>query len=395
MKKYAKAVVNLAISLAILLLVIFLLPKALVFFMPFVVGWVIALIAGPLVHFLETRLKIRRKAGSAVVIVFVIALVVLVLYGIGSVLVEQLAGFVGSLPSMWESAEADFTEIGGKLEGLVAKLPENIRQKITEFVSEIGTYIGDWIGNFSLPTITVVGNVAKSLPGILIGLIMALLSSYLFVVQHTEIGDKLYGMFPGTVRHRFDIIKRSFSRSVGGYFKAQLRIELWIYLLLVIGLTILQVDYSLLIALGIAFLDFIPVFGTGTVLMPWAVIKLLSADYQLTIGLLIIWGLSQLVRQMIQPKIVGDSMGMAPLPTLFLLYAGYKIGGVGGMIVAVPIGLIVLSLYEEGAFDTTKKSILILVNGINNFRRLRPEDLEGINGAEPEAQAKQPVSEKS
>lgn len=378
MRKYAKAVVNLAISLAILLLVIFLLPKALVFFMPFVVGWVIALIASPLVHFLETRLKIRRRAGSAFVIILVIALIVLVFYSIGSVLVEQLAGFVGELPSMWESAEADFSEIGGKLNGLIAKLPTNIQQKITDFISDIGTYIGDWIGNFSLPTITVVGNVAKSLPGILIGVIMVLLSSYMFVVQRTEIGNKFYGMLPESVRRRFDIIKRSFGRSVGGYFKAQLKIELWIYLLLVAGLAILQVDYSLLIALGIAILDFIPVFGTGTVLVPWAVIKLLSADYQLTIGLLIIWGLSQLVRQMIQPKIVGDSMGMPPIPTLFLLYAGYKIGGVGGMIVAVPIGLIVLSLYEEGAFDTTKNSLLILVNGINNFRRLRPEDLEDI-----------------
>ena len=150
------------------------------------------------------------------------------------------------------------------------------------------------------------------------------------------------------------------------------------YLLLVIGLSILQVDYVLLIALGIAFLDFFPFFGTGTVMVPWAIIKILSADYQKAIGLLIIWGVGQLARQLIQPKMIGDSVGVPPIPTLFLLYIGYKISGVIGMIVAVPIGLIIYTMYEEGAFDTTKKSILILVAGINKFRRLNQEDLKDV-----------------
>lgn len=102
--------------------------------------------------------------------------------------------------------------------------------------------------------------------------------------------------------------------------------------------------------------------------------KFLSADYKMTIGLLLIWGISQLVRQVIQPKIVGDSIGVAPIPTLFLLYIGYMTGGVVGMIIAVPIGLIVYTMYQEGAFDTTKESIQILLAGLNHFRRLTPQD---------------------
>ncbi len=81
---------------------------------------------------------------------------------------------------------------------------------------------------------------------------------------------------------------------------------------------------------------------------------------------------------MIQPKIVGDSIGVPPLPTLFLLYIGYKLGGVLGMILAVPLGLLVYSLYEEGAFDTTKNSILILTAGINRFRRLDKGDMSEV-----------------
>ena len=110
-------------------------------------------------------------------------------------------------------------------------------------------------------------------------------------------------------------------------------------------------------------------------LIPWAIIRFLTADYKVMIGLLIIWGVGQLARQLIQPKIVGDSIGVPPLPTLFLLYIGYKVGGVVGMIIAVPLGLLLYSMYQEGAFDTTRDSLLILVSGINRFRRLEKEDM--------------------
>ena len=103
-------------------------------------------------------------------------------------------------------------------------------------------------------------------------------------------------------------------------------------------------------------------------------------------GLLIIWVAGQLVRQIIQPKIVGDSIGMEPIPTLFLLFIGYKVAGVMGMILAVPIGIIIVNLYEEGVFDTTKQSIQILVAGFNKFRRIRPEDIAIVEEYEREVE---------
>ena len=118
-------------------------------------------------------------------------------------------------------------------------------------------------------------------------------------------------------------------------------------------------------------------------MVPWAIIKLLSGNYLMAIGLLIIWGVGQLARQLIQPKIVGDSIGVPPIPTLFLLFAGYKIGGVLGMIFAVPLGIIVYTMYQEGAFDTSVNSMKILVAGINNFRRLTDEDMAQITPHKP------------
>ena len=117
------------------------------------------------------------------------------------------------------------------------------------------------------------GKFAKQLPSIIIGIIMCLLSSYFFVAERDRFRSSVAKYLPESFVGRFRLIKQSLIKAVGGYFKAQIKIEIWIYLLLVTGFFILQVDYALLIALGSAFLYFQPFFGTGTVMVPWAVVK--------------------------------------------------------------------------------------------------------------------------
>jgi sporulation integral membrane protein YtvI len=331
------------------------------------------------VRFFEEKLKIKRKAGSAFVIIVVIALVVLVLYLVIMKLAEEIVGLVESIPAMWNGMEAEFSSIGQNLSGVYNKLPKDMQESLTGISDQIRDYFGNIVSQIGTPTIAAVGNFAKQLPSIIIAVIMALLSSYLFVSDRENINAWFAKHTPAEIQQKYSIVRRSLVKAVGGYLKAQLKIELWMYLLLVIGLTILKVNYTLLIALGIAFLDLLPFFGTGTVMLPWAIIKILTRDYKMAVGLLIIWGVGQLVRQVIQPKIVGDSVGMPALPTLILLYVGYKLAGVVGMIVAVPIGLIVMTMYQEGAFDTTKNSIRIIVDGVHDFRQITDEDLKKKN----------------
>lgn len=385
MKKYGKAVTNLVIALVVLLATFLLIPRLLVFFAPFVVGWLIAWIASPLVAFFESKLKVRRKAGSALVIVLVICMVVGLIYLAGNKLFTEVVGLVGELPEIWASAEQDFAEIAQNLNVIYSRLPLDMQQGIAGISGQVTDFFGNIVSNISSPTISAVGNFAKQLPSILIGIIMSLLSAYMFVAEKNSIIDWFKRNTPQSVQDRYRIVKKSLGKAVGGYFKAQLKIEVWMYLLLVIGFAVLKIDYAVLIAFLIAFLDFIPFFGTGTVLVPWAIVKILSSDYRIAIGLLIIWGVGQLARQIIQPKIVGDSVGVAPIPTLFLLYIGYRLGSVIGMIIAVPLGLIFFSMYEEGVFDTTKKSVFILVNGINRFRQITPQDLGEQEHSEKES----------
>lgn len=378
-RTYLKVLVNLGIMLILLLMLIFVVPRIIFVFMPFVVGWVIALIAGPLVKFFEKTLKIKRKAGSAFVIIAVIALVVLAGYFLGVKLTEETAGFFAELPDMWENTLQDFTEVGERLSNANKYLPEAVQSTFKGIVDNVEGYIGDLIGRLSTPTIEALGRFAMNLPSIIIGIIMSVLSAYLFVTDKEYVPNLLSRIMPEAIIERWEMVKRGLRHAVGGYFKAQLKIEFWMYLLLGFGFSLLKVRYAFIIAVGVAFLDFLPFFGTGTVLLPWAVVKFLSGDYTMVIGLLIIWGVGQLARQLIQPKIMGDSMGLAPIPTLVLLYVGYKVGGVLGMIIAVPIGIIVLNMYEEGVFDTTINSLKVLYASISNFRHLDEEDMEAVH----------------
>lgn len=375
MKRYSKALINLGIAAVVLLGIIYLLPKVLMFFLPFVVGWIIALLASPLVRFFEEKLKLQRKIGSAFVIVVVIALVVLLIYFACSWIAEQVVGLFNALPDMWAGMEADINSAGKSLNTLLSRLPGDTQVDLDNLAATIGNYFGGFLEKNGTPTIEAAGNFAKQLPAVFIGVIMALLSAYFFVAERQQINEWFRKHTPATLQLYYGMIRRSLVKSVGGYLKAQLKIEIWMYLLLMIGLGLLGVNYYALIALGIAVLDFLPFLGTGTVLIPWAVIKIFSADYRMAVWLLIIWCGGQLARQLIQPKIVGDSIGVPPLPTLLLLYVGYRLGGVLGMIIAVPLGLLVYTMFREGAFDNVKNSAMILVAGLNRFRRLGKEDM--------------------
>lgn len=315
-------------------------------------------------------------------IVLVIAAVIGVGYLVLSKLITEGIGFITDLPSIWQNLESDLNEVGKKWENLYTRLPADVQDTITSVMNNLSSYIGTFVGKISSPTMSAIGNFAKGLPGILIATIMCILSAYFFVAEREYLNEFFRKYIPLSIQQKWLIGYRSMKKAVGGYFIAQFRIEIWMYILLVIGLMILRINYAFLFALLIAFLDLLPVFGTGTVLIPWAVIKVISADYKTAIGLLIIWGVGQLIRQLIQPKFIGDSIGVKPIPTLFLLYIGYKLAGVFGMIIAVPIGIIVITLNEAGVFDTPRDSLRLLVKKLNDFRKLDAEDLKCLDEAQ-------------
>lgn len=384
-KKYAKSFTNLILVVVIVLGCIFVAPKVILLFMPFIIGWFLALLANPLVRFFEEKIKIKRKAGSVLVIVSVIAGICVLIYAIGNRLVKALIGFLKIVPDMWQDMKVEFLGVSRKWSNVIDSLPKEVVEKAGEIGETIGTEVGVIVGELSVPTADAVGDFAGNIPGIVIAVIMCLLSAYFFVTEKDYVGSLFKKIIPPSWMKKCLLLKKTTIDVIVGYLKAQLKIEIWVYFILAAGFMLLKVRYGYLIAIPIALLDILPVFGTGTVLVPWTLFKLLSGDYIYALGLMVIWGVSQLVRQVIQPKMIGDSMGMAPIPTLIHLYVGYKLAGVIGMIVAVPFGILVLAMNDAGFFDNAKKSIRILWHGFNDFRQFTEEDLEGMQKEEKEA----------
>ncbi len=377
-----KLIVNILISLVILLLCIFVVPKLVLFFMPFVIGWVISCIANPLVVFLERKLKIKRKAGTVVVIVCVIAAVSGIGYGLGIVLWRQVSGFVGEIPVMWEAVKHDFDNLGMWINQYIGVRAPKFADALNNLGNSIGEMISDLPKSLNLSTFEGMGSMVGNIASVIISIIMCMLSAYFFIADREWITTFVNKILPENITRKYDVFSSSLKQAVGGYFKAQFRIEIWMYVLLMVGLTVLNVRYSLLIALLMAFLDFLPFFGTGIVLVPWAVVTVIGGNYIRALGFLVIWGAGQLFRQLIQPKIMGESIGMEPIPTLFLLFIGYRIAGVGGMLIAVPLGIIVVNMNEAGFFDTPKYSIKMLVHNINDFRRLDEDMIKKLEDEE-------------
>lgn len=374
-EKYGKALMNLIVAAVIILSCIYVAPRVIMLFMPFIIGWFLAMLANPLVRFLEGKIKVKRKVGSALVIVAVIAGICFGLYAVGSKLVEEAVELADVLPQMWHMAEIEFISVKEKWSNVIDTFPEEVVLKAGELADTLGKEVSTIVGKLSVPTADAVGHFAQNLPGMVIAVIMCLLSAYFFVAEKDYVTNLVKKYFPSSWGRKLALLKKTTVDVIAGYLKAQFKIEIWVYVILVAGLMFLKVRYSYLIAIVIALLDILPVFGTGTILIPWAIFKVLNGQYLFALGLFIIWGAGQLLRQIIQPKVIGESLGIAPLPTLILLYLGYKIAGVIGMIVAVPLGILVLAMNEAGFFDNSKKSILILWNGFQQFRQFSEEDL--------------------
>lgn len=367
-RPYWKVIVSLAFSLLATVLFLYIGFRFVLFFMPFVIGWLLSAIASPLVNWLEKRVKIMKKLGSVLIIIGVLAALIFLFYFAGSRLWHEMKSLLENLPAMYEDIERGLDEIGNNMAGFFAMLPTGIQNGWHALVNNLDQTAGELISKISEPTISVAGRAAKGIPSMLIATIVTIISSYFFIAEREEVLVWAKKAAPDPIVKRMTMVMDNLKYAAGGYFKAQLKIMAVVFIILTVGFLILNVHFSFVFALLIAFLDFLPFFGTGTALIPWAAYKFMVGDYKMMIGLIILYGVTQLVRQLIQPKLVGDSMGLNPLVTLVLLYMGYKTGGVFGMIFAVPVGLIVMNLYKAGAFDYILVDVKILIEGIMGLR---------------------------
>lgn len=371
--KYLKILCNLVAAIVTVVFLVFVLPRVLGYFSPFVCGFILSLIANPMVRFLEKKINIKRKYSSVLMIVAVIGAVVLVCYGLISAVVNGVQSFVAYWPTMYKDAGVEVNQAATQLQEILDRIPFIQNVNVNEVLNVLTDYVTEFISGSGEPTVLAIGDIAKRIPDILFGVIIGLLATYFFIADRDKLSAMIEKHVSKSLRENIGNVWGQIVKAVGGYFKAQFKIMFIIYIVIWVGLAILDVKYAWLIGFGIAFLDMLPVFGTGAVLWPWAVVKLFAGNYMTALGMMILYAVAQVVHQVIQPKLIGDSVGMNSFAALFFMYIGYKVSSVVGMIVAIPVGMILINLYEVGTFDTLIWCVKEMVTDFNNFRKIHKE----------------------
>lgn len=143
----------------------------------------------------------------------------------------------------------------------------------------------------------------------------------------------------------------------GGYLRAELLLSVGVFAILAVGFVVTRQSYALLLALGLSVLDFIPIVGSGTVMVPWAVIALFLGDYPAAIRMMAIWGVIAMFRRVMEPKFVGDQTGLSPILSLVSIYVGMRLAGVWGMILAPILVLVCQNLAQIGLFSGVRRDL--------------------------------------
>lgn len=355
---YKKIFANLLILFTTLICGYLLLPYVISLFLPFILAYIIALIANPLVKFLEKKIKIKRKYSSLVIIVGVLAGIVAVIYYAISTIISFIIDIVNNVPAI-TGAVNDITtklqEIGNKF-GTIESF---------DILNTISSYINSLIETTSTFIIEFTGNTISFIPMFLIIFFITILSAYFMLKDYTKLKINFLEKSP-----KFQLIKKEIFDVLKNYLTGQFKIMFVIFGILTIGFGLMKIKYFILIAFLVALLDLLPVFGTGTVLYPWIAISLLYGDYNQALFLLIIYVVAFLARQLLQPKIISTSIGLEPLPTLIFMFIGFKIWGLTGLILAPPIGLIIIKIIKLGIFDNYKEYVIYLYKDLKEFLKI-------------------------
>lgn len=344
------------------LLLIWLVPKLLGFFWPFVASWILALLAAPLCSFLEKHIRLNKHWASA----FVIILVLVILAGAGYFMItrlgKELISFLSDTPMYYAYFQKAIKMLGMKLNGVIAPISSDFGNQVQVVFDDLLSQMGSVINEFAPQSVSMLGSAAANVTSGLIGSLVMILSAYFFIADRDKMKLTLSKWLPDELEEQYNNIKGKLMAAMGGFVLAQLKIMGIVFVILMVGFLILKSPYAFLLALLISFLDLLPVLGTGTVLIPWAVIVLVQGNFHQCIILIVLYVVCLLARQLLQPKIIGDSIGMDTLPTLVLIYTGYKLRGMSGMILALLIGTVGVTLYRLGVFDGKIKRLRFLID---------------------------------
>jgi sporulation integral membrane protein YtvI len=327
--------------------------------LPFLLGAGIGALASALAAKLAKYTTAGKKTVSLAALLFLLSsFVTLLFFGIRRLLNEL--GKLAEGISSGEGTAGEFLrnalDILGRLgEWIASRLPNTDTEDMTDKAEAINDFIESIAGNLlssigsAIPGI--LSTILKALPEILLGLVVTIIAAFYFTLDGERIRNGIRSILPESAKAMLSHIKKEAAVAAIGYLRSYSLILLITFAEMFFGLSVLGVEYSLLLAAITAVVDILPVLGVGIVLLPWALSALVTKDIFLGAGLLILYVITVAVRQFIEPRIVGENLGLHPLLTLAAFYLGYRLFGFAGILVA-PLALVgwrTLRTYSKNA----------------------------------------------
>ena len=227
----------------------------------------------------------------------------------------------------------------------------------TEALSNIDTVIAQFMKSLSSLITSIIPNVYEAVaavPDVVIFIVITLLSTFFMTKDHYYIKGFVKAQLSDTIIDKVVVMQEGLLQAVGGYIKTQCILMSITFTICLTGLFILGQPYALLLALIIAIIDALPVFGSGAILLPWAFYNIIVGNYSLGLGLIIIYGVIFVMRQVMEPRILANQIGVYALVTIMAVYIGYKIIGVLGLIIGPALVVILQMLQNVGALPQFK-----------------------------------------
>lgn len=298
--------------------------------MPFLLGGLLAVAAEPLVRLARTKLGFSRGFAAGLGVSVTLLLLLGLFMILGAFLFKEMVRLAASLPALTRTAKDGAATLKNWLTDLSGSAPEGLQPVLRRTVD--GVFRGS-DGFFT--------QAAAKLPGMLSGvpdsalkLGTGLLAAFMISARLPKLQAAFSRRIPKAFKERYlPALKRAKS-ALGGWLKAQGLLALVTYGIVSLGLLFLRVPYGFFWALPVAVIDAVPMLGTGLVLLPWALVRLLQGAHLQAIGLLLIFGAASITRATLEPRLVGKQLGLDPLLTLIALYCGYQFWGFGGLLLA-------------------------------------------------------------
>lgn len=321
--------------------------------MPFIIGIIIAMAFRRPIDMLAKKLRIKRVLSSLIVLIAFYVLIGLLVSLIGAKVVGMISTLFDNLPELYKGSF--LPALQRATDELGQRFP-NIENYLEDFMNNIDQSAFSFISETSSKVVSVATRLAGQVPSLLIKLLFTIVSSFFFTIDYYKIRQFIAGQFLGERKGMVAKLKNNVVGSLGKFLKAYSIIISITFLELSVGFWILGIPTPFLFGLLVAIIDIMPILGTGAVLIPWSVISLIMGNTKIGIGMLLLYIIITVVRQIIEPKIVGRQIGLHPIVTLMLMYIGAQLMGILGLLILPIMATILVQLNEEGSIHILRRA---------------------------------------